>query len=106
MESVHLQIGGHTILEEINLMIQPGEHIAVVGPSGAGKSSLVGLMLGWHHPIAGQIRIDGAILDGKGLQTLRLEILVDPAVRLWNRSMVDNCDMEAKPLKAARSDRL
>jgi len=91
MESVHLQIGGHTILEEINLTIQPGEHIAMVGPSGAGKSSLVGLMLGWHHPISGQIRIDGAILDGKGLQTLRQETAwVDPAVRLWNRSMVDN----------------
>jgi len=91
MESVHLQIGGHTILEEIDLQIKPGEHVAIVGPSGAGKSSLVGLMLGWHRPISGQIRIDDAILDGKGLQALRLETAwVDPAVRLWNRSMYEN----------------
>jgi ATP-binding cassette subfamily B protein len=91
MEAVHLRIGGHTILEEIDLEIQPGEHVAVVGPSGAGKSSLVGLMLGWHRPVSGQIRIDGTILDGKGLQTLRQETAwVDPAVRLWNRSMYEN----------------
>ena len=91
MESVHLQIGGHTILEEIDLQIKPGEHVAIVGPSGAGKSSLVGLMLGWHRPISGQIRIDDAILDGEGLQILRQETAwVDPAVRLWNRSMYEN----------------
>jgi len=41
--------------------------------------------------VSGQIRVDGAILEGKGLQTLRQETAwIDPAVRLWNRSMVDN----------------
>jgi ATP-binding cassette subfamily B protein len=91
LESVQLQFGGHTILQDIDLEIKPGEHIALVGPSGAGKSSLVGLMLGWHRPVSGQIRIDGTVLDGKGLQTLRQETAwIDPAVRLWNRSMLEN----------------
>lgn len=91
LESVQLQLGGHTILQDIDLEIKPGEHIALVGPSGAGKSSLVGLMLGWHKPVSGQIRVDGIALDGKGLQTLRQETAwVDPAVRLWNRSMLEN----------------
>jgi len=39
MESVHLQLGGHTILQEIDLLIQPGEHIALVGPSGRGNQA-------------------------------------------------------------------
>lgn len=91
MENVLLQLGGHTILEDIDLEIQSGEHVAVVGPSGAGKSSLVGLLLGWHRPVSGQIRIDGEILDGKNLPRLRRETAwVDPAVRLWNRSLYDN----------------
>jgi ABC-type multidrug transport system fused ATPase/permease subunit len=37
---------GHTILQDIDIEIAPGEHVAIVGPSGAGKSSLIGLLLG------------------------------------------------------------
>jgi ATP-binding cassette subfamily B protein len=91
MENVLVQAGGNTILEDINLDIRPGEHIAVVGPSGAGKSSLVGLLLGWHRPAKGHILIDGQVLDGKRIQSLRREIAwVDPAVQIWNRSLYEN----------------
>jgi ATP-binding cassette subfamily B protein len=91
MEDVHLQLGGHKILEDINLKIDPGEHIAVVGPSGAGKSSLVGLLLGWHRPASGTITVDNSVLDGSQIQSLRRDIAwVDPAVRLWNRSLYSN----------------
>jgi ABC-type bacteriocin/lantibiotic exporter with double-glycine peptidase domain len=91
LEGVRLQLGGHTILDEINLTVPPGEHVAVVGPSGAGKSSLVGLLLGWHRPAEGRILINGEELDGKGILNLRKQTAwVDPAVRLWNRSLYDN----------------
>jgi len=91
IENVNLQSGGHLILNDINLTIDAGEHIAIVGPSGAGKSSLVGLLLGWHRPSQGSIRVDGHALDGERLQVLRKETAwVDPAVQLWNRSFYDN----------------
>ncbi len=91
MKGVCVRAGGHTILEGVNLEIAPGSHVAVVGPSGAGKSSLVGILLGWHRPTAGQVRVDGAPLDGAKLERLRRETAwVDPAVQLWNRSFIDN----------------
>jgi len=91
IQDVQLQAGGHIILDEINLSIAPGEHVAVVGPSGAGKSSLVGLLLGWHRPGRGSILVDGQALDGPRLARLRRETAwVDPAVQLWNRSLYDN----------------
>jgi ATP-binding cassette subfamily B protein len=91
IENVVLQAGGHVILQDILLTIQPGEHIAIVGPSGAGKSSLVGLLLGWHRPSQGEIQVDGRILDGEKLLDLRrVTAWVDPAVQLWNRSLYDN----------------
>ena len=91
IENVLLQAGGHVILEDINLSIAAGEHIAVVGPSGAGKSSLIGLLLGWHRPSRGGILVDGQPLDGPRLMQLRHETAwVDPAVQLWNRSLYDN----------------
>jgi len=91
LEDVSIIAGGHTILDHIDLAIEPGEHVAIVGPSGAGKSSLVGLLLGWHRAATGQVLIDGRPLDPSGLEYLRSRIAwVDPEVQLWNRSLLDN----------------
>ncbi len=82
---------GHTILENINLSIERGTHVAVVGPSGAGKSSLVGLLLGWHRAAGGSVLIDGHALEGRELEELRRQTAwVDPSVQLWNRSLIEN----------------
>jgi ABC-type bacteriocin/lantibiotic exporter with double-glycine peptidase domain len=91
LSDVSVRAGGHMILEEINVTIQAGEQIAIVGPSGAGKSSLVGLLLGWHRPVCGELLVDGAPLDPRRLEELRRQTAwVEPAVHLWNRSMLDN----------------
>lgn len=88
---VSIQAGGHTILAGLSLRIEPGEHVAIVGPSGAGKSSLVGILLGWHTPSAGMCLIDGQPLDGRHVRALRRHIAwLDPAVQLWNRSLLAN----------------
>ena len=42
-------------LQDINLRIQAGKHIALVGPSGAGKSTLVNLLLGFIQPTEGEL---------------------------------------------------
>ena len=90
-ENVSVTAAGHRVLEEINLTIQPGEHIAIVGPSGAGKSSLVGTLLGWHRPSAGRILIDNQELDEAAVEALRPHIAwVDPAVQIWNRPLREN----------------
>jgi len=91
LEGVSVVAAGHTILDDIDLTIPAGEHVAVVGPSGAGKSSLVGLLLGWHRAARGRVLVDGAPLDADGLAQLRLRTAwVDPEVHLWNRTLLDN----------------
>jgi ATP-binding cassette subfamily B protein len=47
------------VLHDINLRLQPNEHIAFVGASGSGKSTLANLLLGLYAPGAGRILIDG-----------------------------------------------
>jgi ABC-type bacteriocin/lantibiotic exporter with double-glycine peptidase domain len=91
LEGVSVVAAGHTILQGIDLMVSPGEHVAVVGASGAGKSTLLGLFLGWHRPASGVVFVDGLPLDAGRLDSLRSETAwVDPAVQLWNRSLLEN----------------
>jgi ABC-type multidrug transport system fused ATPase/permease subunit len=91
MDRVRIKGGGHTILDKVSLNIAAGEHVAVVGVSGAGKSTLVGLLLGWLRPARGEIRIDGEPLDQPAIERLRRTIAwVDPAISIWNQSLLDN----------------
>ena len=91
MTGLSVIAGGHGLLSAVELHIAPGEHVAVVGPSGAGKSTLVSLLLGWHRPATGELRVDGAPFDDVAVARLRPDIAwVDPSVQLWNRSLLYN----------------
>ncbi len=90
-ESVSVIAAGHSILQEVNVKIEAGEHIAIVGPSGAGKSSLVGILLGWYRTATGRVLVDGLELDEALVERLRPNIAwVDPGVQLWNRPLLQN----------------
>lgn len=47
------------IVEEIDLVVRPGERIAVVGINGAGKTTFIKLLCGLLTPTEGQVLIDG-----------------------------------------------
>jgi ABC-type multidrug transport system ATPase subunit len=55
---------GKQLLRDIDLVLYPGELVAVVGPSGAGKSTLMKLMLGLDAPTDGDVLYDGVNLHG------------------------------------------
>jgi subfamily B ATP-binding cassette protein MsbA len=65
---------GQPILSQINLVIAPGEKIAIVGATGAGKTTLVGLVLRFYDPTQGAVLIDGQDIRNYTLQSLREQI--------------------------------
>ena len=97
-EPVHLRLRGvgavavgRPVLQDVDLELAPGEHVAVVGSSGSGKSTLMALLLGLQQPSAGQVLVDGAPLDRAAAERLWPAVAwVDPQVRVWNRPLIDN----------------
>ncbi|MEY3773656.1 MAG: hypothetical protein RLZZ129_436 [Verrucomicrobiota bacterium] len=65
-----------TVIQELNLSIRPGEHVAFVGPSGSGKSTLANLLLGLYAPTAGRILIDGVPQSEWNMRWIRRQLAV------------------------------
>ena len=66
--------GGRRVLNDINLGIRPGEHVAFVGANGAGKTTLVKLLCRLYDPDEGRITLDGVDLRDFETAALRREI--------------------------------
>jgi ABC-type transport system involved in cytochrome bd biosynthesis fused ATPase/permease subunit len=97
--------GGHTLLDDVTLDIAAGEQVAIVGASGAGKSTLLALLLGWHRLAVGDLWIDGRPADPAAVAALRRQVAwVDPAVQVWNHSLLDNLLYATPPGAEADAD--
>ena len=67
---------GQQLLENINFVVEPGRHVALVGPSGSGKSTLVSLILRLYDPQRGRVLIDGQDIRQFTLESLRSQVSV------------------------------
>lgn len=61
-------------LENLDLMIDPGERLAIVGPTGCGKSTIAALLLRTWDPQQGAIRYGGQDLRELDLEGLRRRV--------------------------------
>ena len=65
---------GHDVLHGIDLVIRPGERLAMVGPSGAGKSTLGRLIAGIDAPRTGAVLVGDVALSSMPLEMLRRHV--------------------------------
>jgi len=65
-------------LEDFDLHVRPGETVALVGPSGAGKSTVFSMLLRFHDPQSGTVRVDDADIRRLDLADLRESIALVP----------------------------
>ncbi|HUG23625.1 ABC transporter ATP-binding protein [Piscinibacter sp.] len=82
---------GKRVLDDLNLVVRPGERVGVVGRSGAGKSTLVNLLLRFHEAEQGSIRIDGQDISQVTQESLRGAVgMVTQDTSLLHRSIAAN----------------
>lgn len=103
----------HRALEGISLSVKPGEKIAIMGPSGAGKSTLFHLLLRFHDPDAGTIKIGGVDVVDADLASLRRHVrLVQQEPFVFSGTITQNMTYgapqatEAQMIAAARQAEL
>ncbi len=94
--------GARQVLQHTELVIEPGEFVAIVGRSGCGKSTLLRLVAGLEEATAGTIRLDGK--DVKGLSDDTRIMFQDSRLLPWRR-VIDNVTLGlAKDSHAAAAD--
>lgn len=67
---------GQDLLQDIDIQIRAGQHVALVGSSGGGKSTLFSLILRLYDPQKGRVTIDGRDIRDFTLESLRGQISV------------------------------
>jgi len=59
------------LIEDLSLVAEPGQTVAIVGPTGAGKTTLVNLMMRFYEVGDGRITLDGEDIAGMTRYDLR-----------------------------------
>lgn len=89
--SFHYSDDPTPILINVDLLIEPGETVALVGETGAGKTTMVKLLSRFHDPTEGRILVDGHDLCSVTQASLRSQmgvVLQDPF--LFNGTVAEN----------------
>ncbi|EKD38568.1 MAG: hypothetical protein ACD_75C00693G0003 [uncultured bacterium] len=67
-----------TVLDNLNLILEPGRFYGMVGPNGCGKTTFLDLLIGCKKPLTGTIRYQGRPLDFYSKRDLARELALVP----------------------------
>ena len=62
------------LIEDLSLVAEPGQTVAIVGPTGAGKTTLVNLLMRFYEVSSGRITLDGVDIARMSRDELRAQI--------------------------------
>jgi branched-chain amino acid transport system ATP-binding protein len=65
LRALRKSFGKTEIIRGVDLVVAPGERLALIGPNGAGKSTLFDLISGRLRPSSGQVLLGGQRIEGK-----------------------------------------
>ncbi len=82
---------GQMVIENLNLVVEPGEVIALVGASGAGKTTIVNLLPRFYDILSGEILVDGINIRDVQLASWRRQIgIVPQETLLFSGTIAEN----------------
>lgn len=64
-KNLGIQFGGLKAVNDVNIVINPGELVGLIGPNGAGKTTFFNLVTGVYQPTEGSYYLNGVKMNGK-----------------------------------------
>ena len=93
-----------SVLDSIDLDVEPGERVAILGPSGSGKTTLLALIAGLAPCESGHILVAGKTLSNDTAQHLRARMIwVGQKPHIFAGSLLDNISLGRPEVDAIRS---
>ncbi|MCC3372562.1 ABC transporter ATP-binding protein [Cohnella sp. REN36] len=104
IDRVSKSFGAFAALRDVSLDIPPGSFTTLLGPSGCGKTTLMRLIAGFDEPDRGEIRIDGARMNGMPAYRRRTPLVFQEYALFPHMTVYENIAYGLKLLKTPRAE--
>ncbi|MCB1499370.1 MAG: sugar ABC transporter ATP-binding protein [Bauldia sp.] len=102
MRGIGKAFGGVTVLSDVDLIVQPGEVMALLGSNGAGKSTLVKILTGVYSRDSGTVRVDGKEVvfpDPRAAVAAGVRLLPQEISVMGDMTVAENISLADLPVK-------
>src|SRR5689334_1923864 len=70
LQGIHAGYGRVPVLHAVDIVVTPGQMVALIGPNGAGKSTVLRTATGMVRPTKGTVRLDDVDLTGASIESI------------------------------------
>ncbi|MEU6117986.1 ABC transporter ATP-binding protein [Streptomyces sp. NPDC047117] len=103
-DNVSVAYGSHTVLDGLDLTVEPGEVMALLGPSGSGKTTALRAVAGFVTPASGRVLIGGRDVTGLPPYKRGIGMVVQSYALFPHMRVADNVAFGLKAQKVPRGE--
>jgi 2-aminoethylphosphonate transport system ATP-binding protein len=103
-DGVSVAYHGHTVLDHLDLTVEPGEVMALLGPSGSGKTTALRAVAGFVRPAAGRVYIGGRDVTDLPPHQRGIGMVVQQYALFPHMRVEENVAFGLKARKAAKAE--
>jgi len=92
-------------VDDLTLAIEDGEFVVLVGPSGCGKTTTLRMIAGFEDPTAGEIRIDGRVVNDVEPRDRGLGMVFQSHALFPHKNVAQNIEFGLRMKRVPRAER-